>query len=795
MRTDLRYALRTLLKRPGFTVLVVLTVALGIGATATIFSIVSAYYLRPLPFREPGRLVYLTDVQPGNMRTPASTPEFEDYRDATNLFENVTAQNTPSMNLTGRDRPVRLRVAQVARDYFSVFGIQPVAGRAFTADEHKAGAQPVVALSTALWRSEFGGNPGVVGSAVTIDSTRYTVVGIFDANRFNFGDRSVLDAWMPLERDPPYSGRGTHFLSVFGRLKEGVSLEQAQSGVAVLAKQLDAKYKTGHGISVRSLREELFGEARTSLMMLFVAAGLLMLIAAANVANLLLARATARSREFAIRLAIGAGRWQLVRQTLAESICVVFAGGLFGLLFSMWASGALQRLWPETMMRPSDFDADWRVLVFLVSASAVIAMLCGLGPAFQVSIGSLSERLREGWGHFDGGRNRGRSVLVASEIVVACILLSGASLLLTSFWRVLHVDPGFRAENVLTMRVSLPAAKYKENAQRIAFVDNLLPRLRALPGTVAAGAANSIPLDDGNMNGDFRIAGRPPFPQNEQPVAEKHAATPDYFRALGIRLLRGRWFTEQDGGPGRQVILINEAMAKKFWPNEDPVGKRMDLQIGQKGDQEIVGVVGDVKLDSLDRPVRYEGYLPYRQLAMNYMTIVIRTTGDPAALANAARKQVLAVDPEEPVSNVATMERVVNTSVAGRRLSAVMVATFAMFALLLATIGIYGVVSYWVSQRTREIGIRCALGAQRRDIFEMVIGRGVMLAMCGAVAGVVVSLLLTRFVESLLFGVSAHDWVTMTGVPLLLVLVTVVACSVPARRASKVDPVIALRFE
>jgi putative ABC transport system permease protein len=699
------------------------------------------------------------------------------------------------MNLTGRERPLRLRVGSVARDFFATLGVQPIAGRSFTADEHRAGALPVVALSSAIWRTEFGSAPGVIGSAITIDGTRYTVIGIFDGERFDFGGRTKLDAWMPLERDLPFKDRGTHFLSVFARLKPGVSIEQARSGVAVLAKQIEAKHHSGHGISVTRLREALFGEARTSLFMLLAAAGLLVLIASGNVANLLLARASARGREFAVRLALGAGRWQLIRQTLAESVCVVFAGSALGLAFSMWAARGLQRLWPAGLLRPQDFHADWRVLLFLVTISTLIAVLCGIGPALKVSIGSLSDRLREGWGHFAGGRNRGRSSLVAAQIAVACLLLSGASLLLMSFWRVLHVDAGFRPENVLTMSLTLPPAKYKDRTTRIAFVDNLTARLRALPGTVTVGAANSVPLDNGGMNGDFKIGGRPPFPQGQAPVAEKHAATPDYFRALGIRLLRGRWFTEQDGTPGHRAVIINEAMAKRFWPNEDPVGKRMDLQIGSAGDEEIVGVVNDVKLDSLDLPSRYEGYLPYRQLPVNFLTIVLRTTGDPTQLVNAARNQVSAVDPEEPVASVATMEQVVDRSLAGRRLSAVIVATFATFALLLATIGIYGVVSYWVSQRTREIGIRMALGAQHRNIFELVIGRGMFLAAVGAAIGVIASLLLTHYMASLLFGVSPYDWVTMTTVPVLLGLVTFVACSVPARRASRVDPVVALRFE
>ena len=795
MRTDLRFAIRTLLKKPGFTLLVLLTVALGIGATATMFSVVNAYYLRPLPFHDPDKLVNITDVQPGNTHTPASFPEFEDYRAATNLFNGVTAMSAPSMNLTGRQRPLRLRVGLVARDYFSVFGVPPLAGRTFTAVEHRPGAPPVVALSERLWRGEFGAAPNSLGSAITVDGTRYTVIGIFDGSRFNFGGYTNVDAWIPLERDPPYSGRGTHFLSVFGRLKPGMSLLHAESGIAVLAKQLDAKFHTGHGISVASLRESLFGETRTSLLMLLVASGFLLLIATGNVANLLLARATSRGREFAIRLAIGAGRWQLIRQTLAESICVVFAGGVLGLLFSLWAGRGLQKLWPQEMLRPHDFDPDWRVLLFLIAVAFFTAVLCGIGPAFKVSLGSLSDRLREGWGHFAGGRNRGRSILVASQIAVACVLLSGAGLLLTSFWHVLKVDPGFNPENVLSMRVSLPLTKYKENTQRIAFVENVLDRLRALPGTTAVGAGNSVPLSGSNMNGDFAIPGRPPFAQNEQPVTEKHVITPDYFRALGIRLLRGRSFTNEDGGPGHKVVIINDAMARKFWPNQDPVGQQMDIHFGPKGTQEIVGVVANLKLDSLDLPTRYEAYVPYRQAAVPYISIVIRTTSDPSRLAAAARNQVFAVDPEEPVADVNTMEEIVNTSLAERRLSMVIVAAFATFALLLAAIGIYGVVSYWVSQRTREIGIRSALGAQRRDIFELVIGRGMTLAAVGAMLGVLVSCMLTRYMASLLFGVSPRDRLTMTAVPVLLGVVALVACCIPARRAARVDPMVALRFE
>jgi len=793
MRTDLRHAIRTLLKRPGFTTLVLVTVALGIGATATIFSVVNAYYLRPLPFPEPDRLVYVSDVQQSD-HTPASFPEFEDYRTATNLFSSVSAQFSTPMNLTGRDRPMRLRTALVARDWFSVFGVHAIAGRTFTADEHRAGAQPVVILSSELWRSQFGGAPNVAGTMVTLDDTPYTVIGVVDAAQFDFGGRTKVDAWVPIERNPPYNGAGTHWVNVFARLKAGVSLEQARSGTAVLAKQIQKKYKSDHGIFVMSVRDSLFGETRESLVMLLIAAGLLMLIATANVANLLLARATARGREFAVRLAIGAGRRHLLRQTLAESIVAVSAGSLLGLTFALWATDGLRALWPNDLLRPRDFHLDWRVITFLIGIAALTAVLCGIGPAFKVSLGSLSERLKQGWGHFSGGRDRSRSTLVAAEIALACVLLCGATLLLTSFWRVLHVDAGFQPENVLTMRISLPPVRYKDDAKRVAFFDDLTARLRSLPGVVAVGASNTLPLDGGNVNGDFLIPGRT-FAPNERPSAEKHGVTPGYFQTLGVRLLRGRMFTEQDGAKGHEVVIVNDSLAKKFWPNDNPIGKRIDMMIGAQGTQEIIGVVSDVKLDALDMPIRYEGYQPYRQLPFNSMSIAIRTSSDPLQLANAARNQVFAIDPEEPVASVTTMTQVVNESVAGRRLSAIIIATFAAFALLLASVGIYGVVSYWASQRTREIGIRSALGARRADIFGLVIGRGFMLALCGAGAGVVASFLLTRYMESLLYGVSSHNWVVMTAVPLLLIAMTLVACAIPARRASTVDPVVALRFE
>ena len=796
MLNDLRHSLRSFIKKPGLAIVIVLTLALGIGANTTIFTVVNAYLLRPLPFSDPEGLVSLTDVQPPNDLTPADFPEFQAWRQGNQKFAQVAAQFSRSMNLIGRREPERVLGVLISENYFSMLGIQPVEGRAFSADEHRPGAPPVVLIGTDLWRREFNGSNDAIGKSITLNRTSYTVVGVVQESILRtLGPRNA-DLWMPLERSIPWTQRGTHYLRVIARLKPGVGLEQARSDLKVLAHTLDQQYKTGHGIALKPLREQLFGDVRLSLLLLLAAAGFLLLIATANVANILLARAAARAKEFAVRAALGAGRGRLISQTLSESLLLSSFGGVFGFLLALWGSDLLRLAWPPAIPRPQSFALDWRVLAFLVLASVFSGALFGLAPALQISMSALNESLKDGWSQPSGSaRNRLRSVLVVSEIAVAALLLVGSGLLLRSFARILAVDPGFRAENVLTLDISLPSSKYKTDSQLVSFYDNLLGRIRTLPGTLAAGAIINLPLGDGGMNGDFRIEGRT-FPPNQEPIAEKSIVTPDYLRAMGQRLVRGRWFTEQDGRDAHTVAVINESLARRLWPNQDPVGKRLDIGLGQKANwQEIVGIVGDVKREALDASTTSEIYVPLAQIPASAMSLVIRSTADPGTLATAIRLRVAEIDKEQPIYNVRTMQEVVSTSLSGRRMSTILLAAFAGCAMLLASIGIYGVVSYWVAQRTREIGIRSALGACRADILRMVLGHGMLLAVLGTGIGLAASFALTRFLTTLLFGVTNHDRATIGFVAVTLIAVALLACYIPARRATQVDPLVALRFE
>ena len=796
MLTDLRYSLRTLAKKPAFAIVVVLTLALGIGANTTIFNVVNAYLLRPLPFPDPERLVSLQDLQPPTDLTPASYPEFQDWRKGNQVFSEVTAQFSVSLNLTGRREPERVRGVLVSENYFAMLGVQPILGRTFRADEHQPGAARVAIISTALWQREFNGAADAIGKTLTLNLNPYTVVGVLHENTLRSISPRNADVWTPLERSAPWTQRGTHFLTVFGRLKPGLGIHQAQADLKVLARRLDEQYKTDHGITVMPLRDQLLGNVSLTLFVLLGAAGFLLLIATANVANILLARASARSKEFAIRAALGAGRARLIRQTLAESLLLAAAGGICGLFLAVWGSGLLSLSWPSSIPRPSSFSVDWRVLLFLIAASALSGILFGLAPAFQISLSALNESLKDGWTQSGGAaRNRLRSVLVVGEIAVASLLLVGSGLLLRSFARVLSVDPGFQAENVLTAQISVPTSKYKEDRQQLAFFDDLLTRLRSLPGTLAAGAVINLPLDGGGMNGDFQIEGRT-FPPNQLPLSEKSIVTPGYFQAMGIRLLRGRWFTEQDGRDVHTVAIINESLAHRFWPNQDPVGKRLDIQLSSKPNwQEIVGVVADVKLDSLDTATASEIYIPFAQEPTSAMTLVIRSTSDPTTLAAAVRHRVNEIDKDQPIYTVQTMRQVLDESLSGRRMSTFLSAIFAGCAMLLASIGIYGVVSYWVAQRTREIGIRSALGAHQGDILRLVLGHGMLLAVSGTAIGLAASLVLTRYLASMLFGITPRDLATLAASAASLIAVALLACYLPARRAAKVDPLIALRFE
>jgi putative ABC transport system permease protein len=710
---DLKYSLRTIAKKPAFAIIVVLTLALGIGANTTIFNVVNAYLLRPLPFSDPEQLVSLTDLQPPNDQTPASFPEFDDWRKGNQVFTDVTGQFSTSLNLIGRRQPERVLGVLVSENYFSVLGIQPVAGRTFRAEEHRPGGNPVVLIGAELWRREFNGASDVVGKSITLNRTNYTVVGVVDSTRLRTLAPRNAELWIPLERAVPFTQRGTHFLRVIARLKPGVGVEQARSDLKVLAHRLDAQYKTGHGITLAPLREQLFGNVRLGLLLLLGAAGFLLLIATANVANILLARASARAKEFAIRAALGAGRGRLISQTLAESLLLSSLGGVAGFLVALWGSDLLRLAWPPSIPRPESFAVDWRVLSFLVLVSLLSGALFGLAPALQISMSALNETLKDGWSQPSGSaRNRLRSALVVSQIAVAALLLVGSGLLLRSFAQVLAVDPGFHAENVLTMDISLPSSKYKTDPQIVAFFDNLIGRIRSLPGTLSAGAIINLPLGDGGMNGDFQIQGRT-FPLHQEPIAEKCIVTPGYFQAMGVRLLRGRLFAEQDGRDARAVAIINESLARRFWPNQDPIGKRLDIGLTQQTNwQEIVGVVADVKRQALDASTTSEIYVPHAQTPVSAMALVIRSTSDPATLAAAVRLRVAEVDKEQPIFNVRTMQEVVSNSLSGRRMSTILLAAFAGCAMLLASIGIYGTGGFVLggAADTRD---RAPLGARR----------------------------------------------------------------------------------
>ncbi|HEX8137724.1 MAG TPA: ABC transporter permease [Pyrinomonadaceae bacterium] len=798
---DVRYGMRTLLKRPAFTVVAVVALALGIGANTAIFSIVYAVLLRPLPFKEPERLVVVFDKQPSLETAPASFPEFDDWRKQSQAFEEMAALFHNNFNLTGTREPERVRGALVSENYFSLFGSSPMLGRSFSADDHRPGAQPVVVLSQWLWQTEFGASPEVMGQTLTLNGTPYTVIGVMPATAPSLSSANKTALWVPLERELPWKDRGAHFLNVFARLKPGVSLERAQAEMNLIAERLEGEYHTGHSVRLTSFKERLVGDVRPHLLLLLGAVGLVLLIACANVANLLLARATARSKEFAIRAALGASRLRLIRQLLTESVLLALLGGVAGTLLALWATDVLVASWPARLPRPDQIGVDWRVLGFTAAVTLLTGLVFGLAPALFATRTDLNESIRESSSQTTTGarRNRVRHLLVVSELALATMLLLGAGLMLKSFWLLRGVDPGFRPENVLTVQVSLQSKKYLEEWQRASFFREVLERTEGLPGVEAAGAINNLPLGGGGMNGDFELEGRPPFPQGQEPMTEKYIASAGYARAMGIRLLKGRFISEQDTAESPAVVVINEAMARRFWPDADPLGQR--LSWGGNNWRTIVGVVGDVRNEGLETSSGFQSYVPYTQAPPTGMTIVVRAAEAGAAGANAQqlaaeiRRQVQAVDPEQPVFNIKLLDAIVADSVGGQRLTTLLLSIFGALALVLASVGIYGVLSYSVAQRTHEIGIRMALGAQSRDILKMVLGQGLLLTLSGVALGLLAAFALTRVMASLLYGVTATDPLTFAAASLVLILVALLATIIPAHRATRVDPLEALRYE
>jgi putative ABC transport system permease protein len=798
---DLRYALRMLLKGRGFTITTILTLALGIGVNSAIFSVINTVLLRPLPYPKQEQLMVLSEVNPKkNMdQVPVSPPDLADWKSQTRVLENMAAYrsgSSASFNLTSGAEPERIQGAFVSADLFHVLGVQPTRGRNFTADEEKAGGN-VVIISHGLWQRRFGSDPNVVGQPLTLNGVSYSIVGIMPPN-FQFPIQPErVELWVPLRLpDEVEQDRMAHMLRVVGRLKPGATQEQAQSEMNTIARRLQQQYPTSNtdlGATVVPLLEQVVGNMRIALWVLLGAVGFVLLIACANVANLLLARATARRKEIALRTALGASRLRLVRQLLTESVLLSLLGGALGLVLATWGLRLLVAVSPNNIPRLQEVGLDGWVLGFTFLISLLTGIFFGLAPALQASKTDLTESLKEGGKSSSGlHRSRMRDVLVVSEMALALVLLISAGLMMQSFVRLRQADPGFNPENILTMRVALPDSKYPETYQSQAFYQQLLQRVSSLPGVQSADVVTGVPLSGQQTVLAFDIVGGPTPRPGEVLTADYRAISPGYFSTMGIPLIKGRLFTDRDRQDAPSVLIINETMARRYWPNEEPIGKRVNVG---PTPHEVVGVVGDVRQMGLDAGPNAEMYEPYLQAPWNSLTLVVRSKSDPQRLAAAVINEVRGVDKDQPVSNVKPMADIVAESVAQPRLYTMLLGIFASVALLLAAVGLFGVVAYSVTQRTHEIGIRQALGARPGDVLKLVVGKSMLLALLGVAIGSLVAFLTTRILATFLYGVSSLDPVTFVGGAVVLSAVALLASLIPARRAMKVSPVVALRYE
>jgi putative ABC transport system permease protein len=805
MLADLRYALRALRKSPGFTLVAALTLALGIGANSAIFSVVNAVLLRPLPYREPERLVTVNHFYPSfnGLQAPVSAGGFVDYQNRTRSFERMAVESGWNPNLTGRGDPERISGAQVSGQFFATLGVPAALGRALRPDEDAPGRQGVVVLSDGFWRRRFGADPSAVGQTLTLNGEPHEIVGVMPRGFRDFFVREA-ELWRPLAltAEQTSSGRTNEWLSLVARLKPGVALEQAKSEMHTFATQLKREdadsYPADWTLTVTSLREQGTGNVRPALLVLFGAVGFVLLIACANVANLLLARAAGRSREVAVRTALGAQRGRIVRQLLTESVVLAVGGGLLGLALAWFGVSALGALVPGGV--PGDsLGIDPPVLVFALVLSLATGLLFGLAPALQASRGGLQETLREGGrgAAGDRGAQTMRRSLIVAEVALALVLLAGAGLLMKSFARLQSVDPGFEPSNVLMATVALPQVKYPADTQQIAFFDQLLPRLAALPNVRAVGVITSPPFSGSGWTRSFDVEGYQAPANQPGPWGEFKVISPGYPQSMGVPLRRGRLFTEQDGPGSPRVALVDEELARRYWPNEDPIGRRIILNAGGASEQrlEVVGVLGHVKQQGLDDEARVQLYVPYRQMGVSSMVVAVRTTGDPLNAVSLVRSAVLGVDKDQPISQVRTMESQLADSVGQRRLSMMLLALFAGFALLIACVGLYGVTAYSVTQRTREIGVRMALGARGSQVVGAFVRDGLRLTLVGLAVGGVAALAGGRLIASQLYEVHPGDPLTLGITAVVLGTVALLASYVPARRATRIDPMTALRSE
>jgi putative ABC transport system permease protein len=804
---DLRYGARMLLKNPGFTLIAVITLALGIGANSAIFSVVNSVLLRPLPYPESESLVSVSEFRPNFGIMAISYQNYLDWRAQQKVFEYIGVHTGRSYNLTGRGDPQRLICRHLSADLFSALHAPAAIGRVFNNDEDKPGAPNVVVLSNNLWQSKFGGERRIIGQSITIDGRPYEVIGIMPAD-FSFPLHDLTDVWLPV--GPLSSGwpsRGNHTVGGIARLKPGITLEQARAEMNAIAIRLEQQYpgQKDDRVNIEPLLDLTVRNVRDALWMLLGAVGLVLLIACANVANLLLSRAATRQREMAVRVALGAGRWRVIRQLLTESLTLALAGGALGYLIALWGVPLILSLGENVIPRSQEISLDTGVLAFTAAVALLTGILFGLAPAWQASGINVQSSLNETTRNATGGRGLLRKALVVTEVALTLVLLVGAGLLLRSFYRLQGLNPGFVPERVLSFRINLPEQKYKTDEQYLAFYQSLEEKLRALPGVVEAALASQFPLGGRNWQTSFRIEGKPR--EQHAPSMEITVVSPSYFHALGIPLLRGRYFNELDNldhlrapefaGKSEEeranarvnALIIDEEFMRRHFPNEDPIGKRVSGLT-------IVGVIASVKMDRLGEERKLvQAYIPLLQAPDNGSTVVIKTTHEPEPMIAAIRRQVLDIDPELPLFDVRTLNERIERSISPERLNLSLLGCFAAIALLLALIGLYGVISYAVTQRTREIGLRLALGAQTGDVLKLVIWQGMKLVLCGVLIGLGGALALTRVMKALLFDLGTSDPLTFTLVSLLLAAVALLACFIPAWRAAKVDPMVALRHD
>ena len=792
---DIRYGLRSLLKRPAFTAVAVITLALGIGVNTAIFSVINAVLLRPLPYDDPARLI--------SFRSNQSAPDLADVESQSKTFSKLGGMVMQPLAYTGGNEPIEFQIGQVTGGFFETLGVKPERGRFITSEDDKNGGPFVVVLSHDLWVKQFNHDEHILGKAIPLSGNTYTVIGVMPATFVT--PRENTEAWTPVHVSNPVAAnfRGVHFLRSYGRLAPGVTIEQARAEMQVVDQNLAAQYPAenkNRTTVLFALHERVVGETKRSLLILFAAVGFVLLIACANFANLLLARAAERQREFVIRGALGAGRWRLMRQLLTESLLLSLAGGAAAIMLAFWGTSLLVSFKPENLPRLTEIGVDIRVLAFTLGISVLTGLIFGLVPAWAASRGQVGDALKEGGRSATAGsaRQRLRSAFVVVELAVALVLLVGAGLLVKTFWKLRSVEPGFNPDNLITMRVELPESRYEDVPTQTRFRKQALAGMNSLP-RVQAAMVSELPLSGDSLNHDFLVENRPPIAPGDEPSVETRSILGDYFKVMQIPLQRGRDFGAQDfDEKAPRVGVANEALVRQYFPNEDPLGKRVRWARNPQIEWiTIVGVVGDVKHFGLDLPEEPALYTPYTQISpwKRWMSFAARTQGDASGTVQALKQEIWKVDSQLPVTRVETMSEVAASSFAARRFNMSLLSVFAGLALVLAAIGIYGVMSNAVTQRTQEIGIRLALGARAVDVLKLIIRDGLMLVIIGVVLGLAGAFALTRLMTTLLFGVTPTDGLTIAVVSGVLIGIALLACFIPARRATKVDPLVALRYE